>query len=174
MPKSLPGFNSAAAQRQLDPVGRKILDELQHNARIPYAELGRRVGLSTPAVMERVRRLEETGIIAGYRAHLNAEAIGYPVQAFIALHNVDATILSRIARLTRTIPELLECHRVTGNSSYILKVVAASVSDLERIIDKLSPLAATSTSLVLSTVVSDRPLSPRPSGTSGTDEPEPA
>ena len=89
-----------------------------------------------------------------------------------ALHNVDATILSRIARITRTIPELLECHRVTGNSSYILKVVAASVSDLERIIDKLSPLAATSTSLVLSTVVSDRPLSPRPGAS--TDESDPA
>ncbi len=153
---------SAPQHRQLDALGRKILDELQHNARIPFAELGRRVGLSTPAVMERVRRLEETGIIAGYRAHLNTAAIGYPVQAFISLHNVDATVLSRIARVTQTIPELLECHRVTGSSSYILKVVAASVPDLERIIDKLSPLAATSTSLVLSTVVADRVLTPRP------------
>ena len=70
-------------------------------------------------------------------------------------------MLSRIAKLTKTIPELLECHRVTGDSSYILKVVAASVRDLERIIDKLSPLAATSTSLVLSTVVADRVLEPR-------------
>jgi len=152
---------AGAVQRQLDGVGLKILHELQHNARMPYAELGRRVGLSTPAVMERVKRLEETGVIAGYRAQLNEEAIGYPVKAFISLHNVDGNVLSRIAKLTKTIPELLECHRVTGDSSYILKVVAASVRDLERIIDKLSPLAATSTSLVLSTVVADRVLAPR-------------
>lgn len=158
---------AGSAQRQLDGVGLKILNELQHNARMPYAELGRRVGLSTPAVMERVKRLEETGVIAGYRAQLNEEAIGYPVKAFIALHNVDGNVLSRIAKLTKTIPELLECHRVTGDSSYILKVVAGSVPDLERIIDKLSPLAATSTSLVLSTVVADRVLEPRVTASDG-------
>lgn len=150
-----------APNRLLDAIGLRILNELKMNARIPYAELGRRVGLSTPAAMERVRRLEDAGIINGYSVRLNAKAMGYPMKAFIALHNVDASVLSKIARVAKGMPELLECHRVTGDVSFIVKAVAASVADLERIIDQLSPFAATSTSLVLSSIIEDRAPVPR-------------
>jgi Lrp/AsnC family transcriptional regulator, leucine-responsive regulatory protein len=149
-----------ASQKLLDPIGLRIIDELQQNARLPFTELGRRVGLSTPAVMERVRRLEEANIILGYRARINASLIGYSIHAFITLDNVDGPTLPKLSRITKALPEVLECHRLTGEKSFILRVVAASISDLERIIDRLSPFVATSTSLVLSTTLFDRILVP--------------
>ncbi len=149
------------APKLLDAIGMRIIEELQRNARLPFTELGRRVGLSTPAVMERVRRMEETGIIVGYRAQVHALSIGYSIIAFIALNNVDGAMLPNITRITKTIPEVMECHRITGPNSFILKVVAASIPDLERIIDRLSPYVATSTSLVLSTIIADQILVPK-------------
>jgi Lrp/AsnC family leucine-responsive transcriptional regulator len=149
-----------ASQKLLDPIGLRIIDELQRNARLPLTELGRRVGLSTPAVMERVRRLEEANVILGYRARINPSLIGYSIHAFITLDNVDGPTLPKLGRITRALPEVLECHRLTGEKSFILRVVAASISDLERIIDRLSPFVATSTSLVLSTTLFDRILVP--------------
>lgn len=150
-----------APSKVLDLTDMKILRELKENARIAYAELGRRIGLSTPAVMERMRRLEDAGVIIGYSVRVNMRSMGYPIAAFIALHNVDATVLSRIARIASSVPEMLECHRVTGDNSYLIKTVAASVEDLERIIDRLSPFAATSTSVVLSTVIEETVPLPR-------------
>ena len=145
----------------LDGTDMKILRELKENARIAYAELGRRIQLSTPAVMERMRRLEDAGIILGYTVRVNMRTVGYPIVAFIALHNADASVLSKIARVASSVPEMLECHRVTGENSYLIKTVAGSVKDLERIIDRLSPFAATSTSLVLSTVIEETVPLPR-------------
>ena len=144
----------------LDVIGCKILVELQTNARMSFTELGRRVGLSTPAVMERVRRMEESGIIISYSAVINAAHIGYPTLAFIGV-NVTGDFISRMGNLTRTIPEIIECHRVTGSHSFLLKIVASSVNELERIIDQLSPYVATTTSIVLSSVITTRILEPR-------------
>ena len=79
-------------QKLLDPIGLRIIDELQRNARLPFTELGRRVGLSTPAAMERVRRLEEANVILGYRARINPSLIGYAIHAFITLDNVDGPL----------------------------------------------------------------------------------
>jgi Lrp/AsnC family transcriptional regulator, leucine-responsive regulatory protein len=144
----------------LDPIGRKILTQLQEDGRIPFTELGRRVGLSTPAVMDRVRRLEDSGIINGYRATIDAAKVGYPIVAFIAV-NVVGDFLPRMNKLAKSIPEVLECHRVTGANSFILKIMAASVDELEKLIDKLTPYVATTTSLVLSSLVTSRIIEPR-------------
>ncbi len=155
------------SDRLLDDVGRRILHELQENPRVGYTELGRRVGLTAPAVAERVHRLEEAGIIAGYRVELNTEKLGLPIIAFIRLATNDVKS-GRVDSLARGMPEVLECHRVTGDDSYVLKVVAASVQHLETIIGTLLLMGQPTTSIVLSSAVTHRIIEPpahgRPAG----------
>ena len=117
-------------ERVLDDVGWQILCELQENARVSYSELGRRVGLTAPAVAERVKRMEDAGIIAGYRLDLNLEKIGLPMQAYVRLET-DQHMCQRFGSVARDFPEILECHRVTGGDSYIVKVAVSSVRTRE-------------------------------------------
>jgi Lrp/AsnC family leucine-responsive transcriptional regulator len=141
----------------LDKTGWHILEELQQNGRMSFAELGRRVGLTLPAVAERVRKMEDAGIITGFRAEVNPAKIGLPIAAFIRI-SVVGDVFSRIAKAVRDMPEVLECHRGTGADSFTLKVVVESVQHLESLIDKLTPFGTTSTSIVLSTLVRNRPF----------------
>ncbi|MGA2989369.1 MAG: Lrp/AsnC family transcriptional regulator [Candidatus Korobacteraceae bacterium] len=136
----------------LDEIGWKILTELQQNARIPFAELGRRVGLSTPAVTERVHKMEEEGIIIGFRTQIDAAKVGLPILAFIRV-KVDGRELSQFTNLASSFPEVLECHRITGAESFLLKAVVADVAHLETLLDALMPYEATTTSMVLSTAL---------------------
>jgi Lrp/AsnC family leucine-responsive transcriptional regulator len=147
--------------RALDSIGWKILIELQTDARIPFAELGRRVGLSTPAVIERVHRLEETEIITGYRAQVDPAKVGYSILAYIRV-NVVGDFLPRIVKISREMPEVLECHRITGADSFIMKVAVKSVNELQALIDGLTPFVGTTTAIVLSEIVRNRVLEPRP------------
>ncbi|MCL4793801.1 MAG: Lrp/AsnC family transcriptional regulator [Bryobacteraceae bacterium] len=141
----------------LDPKALRILAELQRDARLPFAELGRRVGLSTPAAAERVRRLEESGVIEGYEARINPRALGLEVTAFVRIRVTGAETLARkLSKLAGELSEVLECHRCTGDESFILKVRVASVAHLERLIDRLTPFGMTSTALVLSSPVERR------------------
>lgn len=144
----------------LDEIGWKILNELQLNARLPLTELGRRVGLSTPAVGERVRRLEEARIILGYRAQVDYAKTGYPMLAFIRI-SVVGDFLSRVTKVSREIPEVLECHRVTGSDSFIIKAIAGSIEELEKVIDRFTPYVATTTAIVLSSVVTSGIIEPK-------------
>jgi len=130
----------------LDDIGWKILSEIQQNARIPFAELGRIVGLSIPAVTERVHKMEEAGIIVGYRAHLDPAKVGLPILAFVNV-KVGGENLSRFIKVAGTHPEVLECHRVTGAESFLLKVAVSDVADLETLLDALMPSVATTTSM---------------------------
>lgn len=139
----------------LDQIDWKILKELQENARVAYAELGRKINLTTPAVIERIRKLEDAGIIAGYRAEIDASKIGLPVTAFIRM-SITGVDYSRIIEVARDSPEVLECHRGTGGDSFIIKVAVASVERLQAIIDKLTPYGITTTSIVLSSPVKRR------------------
>lgn len=141
------------SNKVLDDIGWKILIELQKDARVTFAELGRRVGLSTPAVVERVRKLEDEGIILGYRTLVDASKIGLPILAFIRI-SVVGDSLNKIILVAKDLPEVLECHRVTGSDSFILKVTGASIEHLESVIDQLTPYVATTTSIVLSSAVS--------------------
>ncbi len=148
----------------LDPKALRILAELQRDARLPFAELGRRVGLSTPAAAERVRRLEESGVIEGYEARINPRALGLEVTAFVRIRVTGAETLARkLSKLAGELSEVLECHRCTGDESFILKVSVASVAHLERLIDRLTPFGMTSTALVLSSPV-ERRLGPVDAG----------
>lgn len=147
------------SERALDAVGWKILRELQQNARIPFSELGRRVGLTAPAVAERIKRMEDAGIITGYRVELNTERLGLPLTAFIRVMPREGNC-ARVIELARSIPEVMECHRVTGAECSIVKVAARSVQHLESIIDSLMPAGETVTSIVLSTPVAHRVVGP--------------
>jgi Lrp/AsnC family leucine-responsive transcriptional regulator len=145
---------------EMDATGWHILEELQQNGRLSFAELGRRVGLTLPAVAERVRKMEDAGIITGFRAEVNSAKIGLPIAAFIRI-SVVGDVFSRIAKAVRDMPEVLECHRGTGADSFTLKVAVESVQHLERLIDKLTPFGTTSTSIVLSTLVKHRSFTRR-------------
>jgi Lrp/AsnC family leucine-responsive transcriptional regulator len=131
--------------------------ELQQNARISFAEIGRQIGLSTPAVIERVRRLEESGVIEGYHARINPAKVGLTVRAVVKI-SIAGDRLSKFALLAGKVPEVLECHRVTGSESFILQIAATDVAHMERIIDRLMPYVATNTSIILGSPVSWKPV----------------
>ena len=139
----------------LDEIDRKILEHLQTDARVSYAELGRRVGLTTPAVIERVRKLEDAGIITGYRAEVDTAKVGLPITAFVrmSITGVDYSHIIEVAQESR---EVLECHRGTGGDSFIMKVAVSSVEHLQEVIDRLTPYGITTTTIVLSSPVKRR------------------
>lgn len=141
--------------RLLDETGWRILRELQENARITFSELGRRVALTPPAAADRVRRMEEVGIIAGYRAELSWERLGLPITAFVRI-TAPGPAWAQLARSIQGFPEVLECHRVTGEEAFIAKVLVTSVEHLERLINRLMPYGETITSIVLSSPVLHR------------------
>ncbi|CAN5589190.1 Lrp/AsnC family transcriptional regulator [soil metagenome] len=145
------------ASRLLDEIGWRILDELQTNARLSFAELGRRVHLSTPAVAERVRKMEEAGIITGYRARIDPAAVGLSIQALIRI-KANRLSYERVLSSIIEIPEVVECHHVTGADDLILTVLVESVGHLETVLDRLRPAGDHVTSIVLSTPVPARSI----------------
>lgn len=150
-------------EKLLDPIGWQILQHLQENARISHSELGRRVGLSTPAAAERVRRMEEAGIITGYHATVDPTKAGFPIVVYMRLAvSGGENMVSRATAALKAMPELLECHRITGTESFVMRVGLHSVAHLETLIDRLTPFGMTSTSTVLSSPVPFRPLQPTP------------
>jgi len=124
-------------EKLLDEIGWDLLRALQEDARLSYSELGRRVGLSAPAVVERIRRMEEAGIISGYRAEVNLAKLGFSITAFMRIESSAGNFSSLSDRLKR-LPEVLECHRVTGSDDYIAKVAVSSVAHLESLIDQFT------------------------------------
>jgi Lrp/AsnC family leucine-responsive transcriptional regulator len=149
----------AGKDKLLDPLGWKLLSELQKDARISFAKLGRLVGLSTPAVAQRVRRMEDEGIIRAYRADINPTSVGLPITAFIRM-SIVGNVLAKITERVKTMPEIVECHRGTGEDSFILKVNVVSVEHLKDVIDRLTPYGTTSTSLVLTSIIEKNLLGP--------------
>jgi Lrp/AsnC family leucine-responsive transcriptional regulator len=139
----------------IDEIDRKVLKELQQDARVSYAELGRRVGLTTPAVIERVRKLEDAGVITGYRAEIDPAKVGLPITAFVRM-SITGVDYSHIIEVAEQSNEVLECHRGTGGDSFIMKVAVSSVEHLQQIIDKLTPYGITTTAIVLSSPVRRR------------------
>lgn len=127
-----------------------ILRELQSDARLSFSELSRRVHLSPPAVAERVRRLEESGVITGYHAHVESGRAGWSVPAFIRMSCYGPTCLLRDPQVAQW-PGIREIHRVTGDACSILKVEAASMEAFEKLIDRLSAYGQPSSTMVLST-----------------------
>jgi Lrp/AsnC family leucine-responsive transcriptional regulator len=148
---------SLQIENQLDDVSWQILEALQEDARISFSELGRQVGMSPPAVAERVRRMEDLGIITGYHATINLEKVGFPITAFVRINAGE--FCSRIGSAVQDIPEVIEYHRVTGGDSGIMKIVVSSVAHLEVVIDRLASYGTTITSIVLSNPLNGRVIS---------------
>jgi len=145
-------FTYAALHASLDEVNIRILDELRADPRLTMTELGRRIGMSSPAVTERVRRLEEAGVIRGYRLDLDPAALGLPLTAYIRVRP-DPGQLPRVAELARNIPEVVECHRITGEDCFILKAHFPAIDQLDRLLDQFLVYGNTTTSIVQSTPV---------------------
>ena len=139
-------------EKLLDRIGLRILAALQENARIPLSRLGDAVGLSAPAVAERVKKLEEAGIIRGYHADIDPAITGRSVIAFIQL-TTAAHHYPAIKAQAERFPEISSCHHISGEASFIIKVRVADVADLETVVARLSPYGQTRTSIVLSTHV---------------------
>src|SRR5262245_28884795 len=118
----------------LDPTNVQLLAELKDDPRLPMTALGRRVGLSAPAVTERVRRLEEAGVIRDYRLDIDPAALGFPLTAYIRLRPNPGQ-LQKAAELARTIPEVAECHRITGDDCFIIKIHLPAIDHLDGILD---------------------------------------
>lgn len=147
------------SEKLFDAVGREIIKILQEDARISFNELGRRVGLSSPAVAERVRKLEEAGVIRGYRAMIDPMKAGYSLMAFIRLTS-SAAHLAQADDIAMSLSQVLECHHLTGSDGVMLKVVVESVSDLEDIVKKFADCGVSTTSIALSSPIRERAFVP--------------
>lgn len=132
----------------LDDTGWNLLVELQENARISFTELGQRVGLTSPAVAERVRRMEEAGIISGYHARIDLARVGLPVMAVVRLAEVGGVSCATAEAELSKMDEVIECIRVTGDDSMVLKIAASSVDHLTTVLDKVSRYGVPDTSIM--------------------------
>jgi Lrp/AsnC family leucine-responsive transcriptional regulator len=141
----------------LDATNRRLLAELQADARLSLAELGRRVGLSSPAVAERIQRLEQAGVILGYHARLDPRAVGFALGAVIRVRPAPRQ-LHRVAEVARTAPEVVDCRRITGEDCYVMTAHVRSVEHLEEVIDRFAVYGQTTTSIVQSSPVPPRGL----------------
>jgi Lrp/AsnC family leucine-responsive transcriptional regulator len=139
----------------LDDTNRRLLAELQDDARLTLAELGRRVGLSAPAVAERLQRLERSGVIRGYRAEIDPSAVGLSLGVVIRIRPAPGQLRS-VADLARRTPEVVECNRVTGDDCFVIKAHVRDVVHLEEVIDRFVVLGDTTTSIMQSSPVPAR------------------
>ena len=137
-------------------MNRRLLAVLAEDARVSTSELARRVGMSAPAVRERINRLEEAGVIRGYRLDVDPAALGLPVTAWVRIRPGPGQ-LTRIVELARRSPRVSECHRVSGEDCFLLKVHVPSVEDLETVLDGFLLFGQTTSSFVVATPVAPRP-----------------
>jgi Lrp/AsnC family leucine-responsive transcriptional regulator len=141
----------------LDEVNLRLLSELQHDPRLSISKLARRVGMSSPAVAERIQRLESAGVISGYRMDVDPKALGLPVTAFARVRPAPGQ-LPRCMEVASEIPQVVECYRITGEDCLLVKLHAESIEALEELLDLFLRYGQTSTSIVVSSPVPQRPL----------------
>jgi Lrp/AsnC family transcriptional regulator, leucine-responsive regulatory protein len=143
------------SDQQLDPTNRQLIAALQADARLSLAELGRRVGLTAPAVAERLGRLETAGVIRGYHADVDPRTLGYELSVLLRVRPA-ASMIGKVAELARDTPEVTECHRVTGDDCFVMRLHVRDVVHLEELIDSFVPYGQTTTSIVQSSPVPGR------------------
>ena len=139
----------------LDETDRRIVKELSNDGRVSFAELGRRVNLSPPTVAERVQRLERQGVITGYRAEIDPRALGYPLEAIVRVKPAPGQ-LARVPELAATIPQVGECHRITGEDCFFMRLHLRSIDELSELLDQFLVYGETTTSIVNATPVPRR------------------
>ncbi len=151
------GFTYSGRNELLDEINVGLLTQLLAEPRISMSALARRAGMSAPAVTERVQRLERAGIITGYQMQVDPAALGLPVTAFARIRPAPGQ-LPKVAELAQTLPQVTECHRITGEDCFLVKVHAPTVEQLEEVLDRFLLYGQTVTSIVVSTPVPPRPL----------------
>jgi Lrp/AsnC family leucine-responsive transcriptional regulator len=149
-------FTYATPSELLDGANLRLLVELRDDPRLTMAELARRIGMSSPAVTERVRRLEEASVIRGYRLDLDPASLGLPISAYVRVRPNPGQ-LPRVAEMAESIPEVVECHRVTGDDCFIMKVHFPAMDQLDRLLDRFLLYGTTTTSIIQSSPVPPRP-----------------
>ena len=151
----------AVNQRQngLDDANLRLIAELQQDARLSFAKLGRRVRLSSPAVAERLARLEEDGVITGYHAEVNPRALGLELGVVIRIRPAPRE-LHKVAELAQRTPEVVECHRITGEDCYFMKAYVRDVEHLEDVIDQFAIYGQTTSSIMQKSPVPRRHVAP--------------
>jgi Lrp/AsnC family leucine-responsive transcriptional regulator len=145
----------------LDPLHWNILTTLQQNARASFAAIGRKIGLSPPAVAERIKRLEDSGVISGYWAEVSHKEVGYQLKAIITLRAFMGKLKPFLDHVKK-LEEVVNCYRITGNENIIMEVVLRDQSHLEEFIDQLIQYGETRTHIILSEVISNAPIRPIP------------
>lgn len=146
-----------ALNAEVDAHDTRILAELQADARLSMAELGRRVHLSQPAVTERVRKLEASGIISGYRATVDLTKLGYGIRALIRVGRAD---YNRVVKLVEQTPECVNAYNVTGEDSWVLEIAVQDVSHLDTVVSKFCLMTETATSIILNVAREHQPMLP--------------
>lgn len=139
-------------EERMDSTDAKIIEILQDNGRISMKDLGNAVSLTSPAVSERVKRLEESGIISGYKAVINPDSMGRSIKAFINV-SLPGTAYDAFIEKVKSDHRIVECHHITGDDSSLLKVIVESMDELENVIDGLKVFGRTRTSVILSTLI---------------------
>jgi Lrp/AsnC family transcriptional regulator, leucine-responsive regulatory protein len=140
---------------KLDNIDWRLLELLQKNARTSYSELARTVALSVPSVVERIRKLEAAGIISGYHARVNLAALGRALKAVVRFSGTGSQMLE-IAKAVQLMPEVIEAHRMTGDTCFIATVQVVSPKHLEQFLDRMSRYGQSQTSVIVSTPVEER------------------
>lgn len=144
---------------EIDEMDRNLLKVVQEDARLSFREVARRVGMSTPAVAERIRKLEGLGVISGYSARVERTALGEGVGAFLRL-TVSDLDYRRVTGLCATLDSVIECHHVTGDDSFFIRVSVHSIAELEDVISRFRKIGSVRSSLVLSSPVDGKPVRP--------------
>ncbi len=154
-------MNALHPNRVLDDVDWRILGLLQENARLSFRKIGEEIGLTPPAVAERVRRLEESGVLTGYHATIDQEKLGLTITAMIHI-NTPCEKTERFMDFVQGVSEVLECYCVTGTESFIVKIAVESVQHLNDLLYRIKPYGDVRTSVILSTQVKRRTIQPKP------------
>ncbi len=144
-------------ENKIDKLNRKILHRLQQNSRMSFASIGREVGLTPPAVAERVKKMEDLGILEGYRARVNHLKLGYQLRAIVTIKAFMGKLKPFLAMVT-SMKEVVNCYRITGNENIIMEVVLQDQLHLEKFIDQLIQYGETRTHIILSDIISDAPI----------------
>ena len=139
--------------KKLDETDRKIIEILQEDGRISMKDLGKLIGLTSPAVSERIKRLENCGIISGYKAIINPDALGRNIKAFIHISLPGSQSYAEFLEIAKSDPRIVECHHITGDDCSLLKVLVRDMQELENVIDSIKKIGSTKTSVILSTPI---------------------
>jgi Lrp/AsnC family leucine-responsive transcriptional regulator len=142
--------------KMIDEMDRRLIEALRHNARMSLKELAEQAGLSSPSAAERIRRLQERGVIRGFTVEIDPAALGFPLQAIVRIRPLPGK-LHMVEKLIQETPQIVECDKVTGDDCFVARLHVRSMQEIDSILDRIADKASTSTSMVKSQTIARRP-----------------